>query len=145
VKFITSEAWSGIWVVASSVDPKALASLSNATAFQIAQLYRNMEEDCKDTELEWSQSMEYLDRVLMSYWTVLDTQAVAKYSTEEITYTFERNLPKDVVTWLKDMLAAGAKLSQKEILTKAGYSESESEVIIEDYNNENYEEMPAIE
>ena len=145
VKFITSEAWSGIWVVASSVDPKALASLSNATAFQISQLYRNMEEDCKDTELEWGQSMEYLDRVLMSYWTGLDTKSVQTYSTEDITYTFDRSLPKDIVTWLKDMLAAGAKLSQKEILTKAGYTEAESEVIIEDYQNESYEEMPVEE
>lgn len=139
IRFIMSETWSGIWIVSSSVDPKALASLSNATAFQISQMYRNMEEDCKDTEAEWLISLEYLDRVLKSYWTGLDVQSVNDYSTEDINYDFKRNIPNDAMTWLKDMLQAGGKLPQKEIFIKAGYSERKAEELVQEAENEAYE------
>lgn len=139
IKFVMSETWAGIWVVSSSVDPKALASLSNATAFQISQMYRNMEEDCKDTEAEWLISLEYLDRLLKSYWTGLDVRSVNDYSTEDINYDFKRNIPNDVMTWLKDMLQAGGKLPQKEIFIKAGYTEQKAEELVQEAENESYE------
>lgn len=139
IKFVMSETWSGIWIVSSSVDPKALASLTNATAFQISQMYRNMEEDCKDTEAEWKISLEYLDRILKSYWTGLDIRSVNDYSTEDINYDFKRNIPNDVMTWLKDMLQAGGKLPQKEIFIKAGYTEQKAEELVQEAENESYE------
>lgn len=139
IKFVMSETWAGIWVVSSSVDPKALASLSNATAFQISQMYRNMEEDCKDTEAEWLISLEYLDRILKSYWTGLDVRSVNDYSTEDINYDFKRNIPNDVMTWLKDMLQAGGKLPQKEIFIKAGYTEQKADELVQEAENESYE------
>lgn len=139
IKFVMSETWAGIWVVSSSVDPKALASLSNATAFQISQMYRNMEEDCKDTEAEWKISLEYLDRILKSYWTGLDVRSVNDYSTEDINYDFKRNIPNDVMTWLKDMLQAGGKLPQKEIFIKAGYTEQKADELVQEAENERYE------
>ena len=139
IKFVMSETWAGIWVVSSSVDPKALASLTNATAFQISQMYRNMEEDCKDTEAEWKISLEYLDRILKSYWTGLDVRSVNDYSTEDINYDFKRNIPNDVMTWLKDMLQAGGKLPQKEIFIKAGYTEQKAEELVQEAENESYE------
>ncbi len=139
IKFVMSETWSGIWVVSSSVDPKALASLTNATAFQISQMYRNMEEDCKDTEAEWKISLEYLDRILKSYWTGLDVRSVNDYSTEDINYDFKRNIPNDVMTWLKDMLQAGGKLPQKEIFIKAGYTEQKADELVQEAENESYE------
>ena len=139
IKFVMSETWSGIWIVSSSVDPKALASLTNATAFQISQMYRNMEEDCKDTEAEWKISLEYLDRILKSYWTGLDVRSVNDYSTEDINYDFKRNIPNDVMTWLKDMLQAGGKLPQKEIFIKAGYTEKKAEELVQEAENEAYE------
>ena len=139
IKFVMSETWSGIWIVSSSVDPKALASLTNATAFQISQMYRNMEEDCKDTEAEWKISLEYLDRILKSYWTGLDVRSVNDYSTEDINYDFKRNIPNDVMTWLKDMLQAGGKLPQKEIFIKAGYTEQKAEELVQEAENESYE------
>ena len=139
IKFVMSETWSGIWIVSSSVDPKALASLTNATAFQISQMYRNMEEDCKDTEAEWKISLEYLDRILKSYWTGLDVRSVNDYSTEDINYDFKRNIPNDVMTWLKDMLQAGGKLPQKEIFIKAGYTEQKAEELVQEVENEAYE------
>ena len=139
IKFVMSETWAGIWIVSSSVDPKALASLTNATAFQISQMYRNMEEDCKDTEAEWLISLEYLDRILKSYWTGLDVRSVNDYSTEDINYDFKRNIPNDVMTWLKDMLQAGGKLPQKEIFIKAGYTEQKAEELVQEAENESYE------
>lgn len=139
IRFVMSETWAGIWVVSSSVDPKALASLSNATAFQISQMYRNMEEDCKDTEAEWKISLEYLDRILKSYWTGLDVRSVNDYSTEDINYDFKRNIPNDVMTWLKDMLQAGGKLPQKEIFIKAGYTEQKADELVQEAENESYE------
>lgn len=139
IKFVMSETWAGIWIVSSSVDPKALASLTNATAFQISQMYRNMEEDCKDTEAEWKISLEYLDRILKSYWTGLDVRNVNDYSTEDINYDFKRNIPNDVMTWLKDMLQAGGKLPQKEIFIKAGYTEQKAEELVQEAENESYE------
>lgn len=144
VKFITQETWSGIWIVASSVDPKALASLTNATAFQIAQLYRLMEEDCQDTEMEWKISLEYLDRILKSYWTGLDTKSVPDFSTEDVNYDFVRNIPKDVMTWLKDMVQAGGKLPQKEIFIKAGYDETKAEELAEAATEEGYASLPDL-
>ena len=139
IKFVMSETWAGIWIVSSSVDPKALASLTNATAFQISQMYRNMEEDCKDTEAEWKISLEYLDRILKSYWTGLDVRSVNDYSTEDINYDFKRNIPNDVMTWLKDMLQAGGKLPQKEIFIKAGYTEQKADELVQEAENESYE------
>ena len=139
IKFVMSETWAGIWIVSSSVDPKALASLTNATAFQISQMYRNMEEDCKDTEAEWKISLEYLDRILKSYWTGLDVRSVNDYSTEDINYDFKRNIPNDVMTWLKDMLQAGGKLPQKEIFIKAGYTEQKADELVQEAENERYE------
>lgn len=145
VKFITEKTWAGIWVVSSSVDPMAVASLQNATAFQIAQLYRNMEQDCMDTEMEWKISLEYLDRLLYSYWTGLDLKTVADYSTEEIHYEFERNIPKDVMTWLKDLIAAGGKLPNAKILEEAGYEEEEAQELADKAIAESYDEMPALD
>lgn len=139
IKFIVQKTWSGIWIVASSVDPEALASLSNATAFQISQMYRNMEEDCKDTEAEWKISLEYVDRLLKSYWTGLDVNSVSDYSTENVNYDFKRNIPSDVMTWLKDLLAAGARLPQKEIFIKAGYDEKTAKELVQESENESYE------
>lgn len=139
IKFIVQKTWSGIWIVSSSVDPEAVSNLQNATAFQISQMYRNMEEDCKDTEAEWKISLEYIDRLLKSYWTGLDIKSVADFSTEDINYDFKRNIPKDVMTWLKDLLAAGARLPQKEIFIKAGYDEKKAEELVQESENESYE------
>lgn len=143
IKFIVQKTWSGIWVVSSSVDPEAVSNLQNATAFQISQMYRNMEEDCKDTEAEWKISLEYLDRLLKSYWTGLDIKSVADFSTEDINYDFKRNIPKDVMTWLKDMLAAGGKLPQKEIFIKAGYDEKKAEELVQEAETESYETLTS--
>lgn len=145
IKFNEEKIWSSIWIVAASVDPRALGSLSNATAFQIAQMYRLMEEDCKNTELEWMVSLEYLDRLLMSYWTGLDIKAVKEYSTEDINYDFVRNLPKDVMTWLKDLVAGGGRLPQVEILRKAGYEEKTAEELAEQASQEAVDMLPDIE
>lgn len=145
IKFIVEKTWSGIWIVSCSVDPEALGKLSNATAFQISQMYRNMEEDCKDTECEWWVSLEYLDRVLKSYWTSLDTRSLADYETRNIDYEFKRNYPRDVMTWLKDLLAAGGKLPQQEIFIKAGYTEQKAEELVEMATAESYEELPNVE
>ena len=102
-------------------------------------MYRNMEEDCKDTEAEWKISLEYLDRILKSYWTGLDVRSVNDYSTEDINYDFKRNIPNDVMTWLKDMLQAGGKLPQKEIFIKAGYTEQKADELVQEAENESYE------
>ena len=145
VKLLIEEIWSSIWIVSSSVDPKALGSLSNATAFQIAQMYRMMEEDCKDTELEWMISLEYLDRILKSYWTRLDLITVKDYSTEEISYDFVRNIPKDVMTWLKDLAQSGGRLPQVEIFKKAGYDEKKAEELAEEASQESIDMLPDVE
>lgn len=139
VKFIVQKTWSGIWIISSSVDPEALASLSNATAFQISQMYRNMEEDSKNTEAEWKISLEYVDRLLKSYWTGLDIDSVPDFPTEGVNYDFKRNIPNDVMTWLKDILAAGGKLPQKEIFIKAGYDEQKAEELVNEAETESYE------
>lgn len=143
VKFITQECWTGIWIVASSIDSRALASLSNATAFQIRQMYNNMDVDCDDTEAEWRISLEYLDRILQSYWLGLDTKAVTQYDTSSISYEFVRNKPIDIMTWLKDMLTSGGRLPQKEIFIKAGYDEQKAEELASEAMQESYESIPS--
>lgn len=141
IRFIVEKTWSGIWIVASSVDPEAVGSLENATAFQISQMYRSMEEDCKDTEAEWKISLERVDRLLKSFWTGLDISSVRDYSTSGISYDFRRNIPKDIMTWLKDMLQAGGRLPQKEIFIKAGYDERKAEELVTEAENESYETL----
>lgn len=84
-------------------------------------------------------SLEYVDRLLQSYWTGLDINSVSGYSTEEVNYDFKRNIPNDVMTWLKDMLQAGGKLPQKEIFIKAGYTEQKAEELVQEAENESYE------
>ena len=131
-KFITDETWSGIWIVGASVDPKAVSTLSNATAFQISQMYKLMEEDAKTTETEWKISLEYVDKLLQSYWTGLDVKAVGKYSTYDINYIFHRNIPKDVVSDLEAIKRGGGNLPQKEIFMRGlGIGEKEAQEMVE--------------
>lgn len=144
VKYITEKTWKSIWIVAASIDPEALANLSQATVFQIQQLYANMEDDCKFTEQTWMRSFEYLDRVLKSYWTGLDINSVSDYSTYDIDYEFIRTLPKDVMTLLKDLRQAGAILPNAEILKRSGYDEQTAEELAQRATDENYDAIPNL-
>ena len=145
VKFITDKTWRSIWIVAASIDPEALANLSQATVFQIQQLYANMEDDCRFTEQCWMRSFEYLDRVLKSYWTGLDTASVPDYSTYDIDYEMIRTIPKDVMTYLKDLRQAGAILPNAEILKRSGYDEQTAEELSQRANEENYDSLAVVE
>lgn len=144
VKFITEKTWKSIWIVAASIDPEAMANLSQATVFQIQQLYANMEDDCKFTEQSWMRSFEYLDRILKSYWTGLAINSVADYSTYDIDYEFIRTLPKDVMTLLKDLRAAGGTLPNAEILKRSGYDEQTAEELAQRATDENYDAIPNL-
>lgn len=112
VALIMAEVWSGIWIVASSVDPKALSQLSNATAFQISQLYRLVEMDAKETEKSWSKSFIKLDMLLEAFWTTMATPTVPSYSAFDINYDFKRNLPKDDISTLEAAERAGVEIPQ---------------------------------
>ncbi|MDR1169071.1 MAG: phage portal protein [Heliobacteriaceae bacterium] len=140
-RFITERTWSSIWSTASIPDPNVLESLSNVTAFQISQLYRRLDNNCNNLINEWQKSLQQLDDVLASYWTGLDIDSVQDYDTYQIDYKFNKNIPIDVMTYLKDLKEAGALLPQREILIKAGYSETEAEDIQEQYKQENGKEM----
>ena len=144
VKYITEKTWKSIWIVAASVDPEALGSLSSATAFQILQMYANMEQDCKFTEQQWMKSFEYLDRILKSYWTGLDINSVSDYSTYDIDYTLIRTMPKDEMTILKDLRTAGAMLPNAEILKRSGYDEQTAEELAQRATDENYDAIPNL-
>lgn len=145
VKFITDKTWRSIWVVAASIDPDAMANLSQATVFQIQQLYANMEDDCRFTEQCWMKSFEYLDRVLKSYWTGLDTVSVPDYNTYDIDYEMIRTMPKDILTYLKDLRQAGAILPNAEILKRAGYDEQTAEELSQRAEEENYDTLAVVE
>lgn len=145
VKFITDKTWQSIWIVAASIDPEALANLTQATVFQIQQLYANMEDNCRFTEQCWMKSFEYLDRVLKSYWTGLDLNSVPDYSTYDIDYEMIRTIPKDVMTYLKDLRTAGGLLPNAEILKRSGYDEQTAEELAQRANEENYDALPVIE
>lgn len=144
VKYITEKTWKSIWIVSASVDPEALGSLTSATAFQILQMYANMEQDCKFTEQQWMKSFEYLDRVLKSYWTGLDINSVSNYSTYDIDYEFIRTMPKDEMTILKDLRQAGGMLPNAEILKRSGYDEQTAEELAQRATDENYDAIPNL-
>lgn len=144
VKYITEKTWKSIWIVAASVDPEALGSLSSATAFQILQMYANMEQDCKFTEQCWMRSFEYLDRILKSYWTGLDISSVSDYSTYDIDYELIRTMPKDEMTILKDLRTAGGLLPNAEILKRSGYDEQTAEELAQRATDENYDAIPNL-
>lgn len=144
VKYVTDETWKSIWVVACSIDPKAAGSLTNATAFQIMQMYALMDDDCKFTEQCWMKSFEYLDRILKSYWTGLDINSVADYSTYDIDYNFIKEKPQDIMTFLKDLRAAGGTLPNAEILKRSGYDEQAAEELAQRATDENYDAIPNL-
>lgn len=144
VKFITEETWRSIWIVAASVDPKAISSLTNATAFQIMQMFSLMDDDCNFTEQCWMRSFEYLDRVLKSYWTGLDFNSIADYSTYDVDYIFHRNKPKDIMTWLQNIRTAGGTLPNAEILKQSGYADKEAEDLAKRASEEGYEAIPNL-
>ncbi|MBQ2391414.1 MAG: phage portal protein [Clostridia bacterium] len=144
VKYITEKTWKSIWIVAASIDPEAMGGLTNATAFQILQMFSLMDDDCNFTEQCWMRSFEYLDRVLKSYWTGLDTESVPDYDTYDIDYVFHRNKPKDIMTWLKDIRTAGGTLPNAEILKQAGYADIEAEELAASALDENYEAIPNL-
>lgn len=144
VKYITETTWESIWIVAASIDPKAMANLSQATVFQIQQLYANMEDDCRFTEQSWMRSFEYLDRVLKSYWTGLDIKSVTDYSTYDIDYEFIRTLPKDIMTFLKDLRAAGGTLPNAEILKRAGYDDQDAEELAQRAADDGVDYLPNL-
>ncbi len=128
VKLVTEQLWSSIWITASSVDPKAISSLSGATAFQIGQMFRLMEQDSKTTERQWNQSLELRDRLLKSYWRGLDTNSVENYNTFDIEYKFVRNVPQDIVSDLEAIKRAGGIVPNAYIL-QHGLRVSEQEAI----------------
>lgn len=144
-ELMLNKTWSGIWVVANSVDPVALGSLSNATAFQIAQMYRCMEQDSQNTEMRWQKSLEYFDRVVKSYWTILASPSVGDYNTYDINYEFVRNLPKDVLSELEALKRAGGNLPQKEIFMKIGYEEKQAEILAQESADEMVMGIPDLE
>ena len=144
VKFITEETWRSIWIVATSVDPKAISSLTNATAFQIMQMFSLMDDDCNFTEQSWMRSFEYLDRVLKSYWTGLDTNSIPDYSTYDVDYIFHRNKPKDVMTWLQNIRTAGGTLPNAEILKQSGYADKDAEDLAKRAADEGYDTIPNL-
>lgn len=140
-EMVAKEAWSGIWVSASSVDPKALASLSNATAFQISQLFRLMEADAKVTERSWQQSLEKLDQLLKGFWTTIG--GLQDYDTKEISYEFKRNLPKDNIQTLESLERAGVDLPQwKRIMLALGVDEKTAKELAEEGMAEREASLP---
>ena len=144
-KLVLETVWNGIWVVASSVDPKALATLSNATAFQINQLYNLMENDSKNTEMNWKISLQNLDEILKSYWTVLDINSVPNYDIYDINYEFPRNKPKDELADLEALLRAGGRLPQAEIFRRSGYPEEKAIELAKEAEKELEDSLPDIE
>ena len=90
-------------------------------------------------------SFEYLDRVLKSYWTGLDLNSVPDYSTYDIDYEMIRTVPKDVMTYLKDLRTAGGLLPNAEILKRSGYDEQTAEELAQRANEENYDSLPVVE
>lgn len=132
-ELLADKVWSGIWVVACSVDPIALSTLANVTAFQIAQMYRCMEQDSQNTESRWQRSLEHLDRVLKSYWTKLDESPVSDYDTYNVNYEFVRNLPRDILSELEALRRAGGELPQSEIFIKYGYDEDKAKKLAKEH------------
>ncbi|PNX49886.1 MAG: hypothetical protein BV457_00165 [Thermoplasmata archaeon M9B1D] len=145
VKLVLEYVWNGIWVVSSSIDPKALSTLKNATAFQINQLFRLLENDSKNTEMEWKKSLQELDELLKSYWTGLDVNSISEYDTFEINYEFPRNKPKDELADLEAILRAGGRLPQKEIFRRSGYSEDKAEELAKLSEKEAMDSLPDLD
>ena len=112
VALIMQEVWAGIWVVSSSVDPKALSQLSNATAFQISQMFRLVEMDAMETEKAWKAAFIKLDTLLEAFWTTMASPTVPSYSVFDISYEFKRNLPKDDVSVIESAERAGVEIPQ---------------------------------
>jgi len=145
-QLVMETVWQNIFVVSSTVDTKALTTLGNATAFQIGQIYRNLENDSQNTELEWEQSLEHLDRILKSFWTTLDAQPLPDYSTYDINYEFKRNLPKDTLSDLEAIKRAGGIIPNYEILRRTlNIDEDTAKALAEEANEEMGLSLPEIE
>jgi len=103
-----------------------------------------MESEGVNTVNQWKKSLEYLDRVLKSYWTGLAVESVADYNTYDIEYIFNRNMPKDIIADLEALRRAGAMLPNEEII-KRGLSvdEKKAQELAESASQELSDFMPA--
>ncbi len=145
-KLVMQTVWENIFVVSSTVDTKALTALSNATAFQISQIYRNLENDAQNTELEWRESLEQLDRVLKSFWTGLASPSTGDYNTYDIEYEFKRNKPKDTLSDLEAIRRAGGIVPNYEILRRTlDVSETVARELAEEAEQEMSVSLPSFE
>lgn len=131
---------------AQSLDPRVLQSQTEMRKAQVDNMYSSLDMACRETELEWRQSLEYLDRVLKSFWTGLAIPSVADYSTYDINYIFTKNKPQDIMTDLKDFKDAGGQLPQYKLIMKAfKLDEAEARSLAEEANAELTEALPSFE
>lgn len=98
---------SAIYEAAQSYDPEALKGMKEMRKSQADSIFSELEMTCDDTKRMWKQSLEFLDRVLKSFWTVLASPSVADYDTYDVNYAFAYNKPQDIATDLKDLKEAG--------------------------------------
>jgi SPP1 family phage portal protein len=102
-----------IYKYASSYDPDSLGSDGAKTAYEIAQKLKPLEDASKNTELQFKEAWFYVLEGVNNYYSKASREVI---DLENLDINFQRNIPRNVMQDLKDLLAAGGVLSQENII-----------------------------
>jgi SPP1 family phage portal protein len=108
-----------IFQASMSYDPDELSGSSGQamTAFQIERKLTGLEQSSKDTETEFNAAFYRMDERLRVYFR--EFKNAGDYNLAEIDRSFPRNIPQNELQNLKDAVAAGIRLSQRNKLALA--------------------------
>lgn len=102
-----------IYKYSSSYDPDSLGSDGAKTAYEIAQKLKPLEDASKNTELQFIEAWFYIFEGINNFYNTANKPLI---NIEALDIRFQRNLPRNVMQDLRDVLAAGGVLSQENIL-----------------------------
>lgn len=108
-----------IFQASMSYDPDELSGSSGQamTAFQIERKLTGLEQSSKDTETEFNAAFYRMDERLSVYFREFKNSG--DYDLSEIDRSFPRNIPQNELQNLKDAVASGIRISQRNKLALA--------------------------
>ena len=107
-----------IYTYSFSVDPEIQNQQGNVTAFQVERQYQGIESDSAVTLQQWKKSFRYMDERIKTYLSTV--RQAPDYDVDDIQRMFNRVIPKDELTSLKQARDAGAQIANRILIEKSG-------------------------
>jgi SPP1 family phage portal protein len=112
VMAIMADMESRIYRYSNSYNPDELGRDKSLTAFQIRQKLFKLEQSSKETELSFKRSLARMTKIIAEFNGALNRPT---FDASEIAYTFQRNVPENMIENLKGAREAGFMLSQRQM------------------------------